>query len=189
MTGPAAETAWSKGMGELGVKTYAKIQDDAANAANILNSTAQLQALMTDPNFTSGALTEPVIAAKRIIEVLGGDPANVGSMEAFKSVASRLILDSMGGSLGAGFSEGDRNFVESMSANLDTSVAGNKMIIGIQNAVAKRKLQLAEFADRYVAENGRIDESFNAAMREWAKQNPLFPQQADPGSYFAQPGN
>jgi hypothetical protein len=189
VTGPAAETAWSKGMGEYGVKVYSKIQDDAANAANILNSTAQLQALMTDPNFTSGALTEPVIAAKRIIEVLGGDPANVGSMEAFKSVASRLILDSMGGSLGAGFSEGDRKFVESMSANLDISVAGNKMIIGIQNAVAQRKLQLAEFADQYVAENGRIDERFNAAMREWAKQNPLFPQQADPGSYFAQPGD
>jgi predicted oxidoreductase len=172
-------------MGEYGVKTYAGIQDAAVNASNMLNSTAQLEALMTDPNFQSGALAEPVMAAKKIIEVLGGDPANVASMEAFRSVTSRLILDSMGGSLGAGFSEGDRKFVERMQPSLDMSMAGNRMLIGMQNAVAQRKLQIAEFADRYVAENGRIDEKFNQALRRWSQENPLFGNgSANPASYF-----
>lgn len=180
-----AEKAWEKGIGEYGVKTYEGIQSDAMNAQNILSRTAQLEALMSDTNFQSGALADSVAAGKKIIEALGGNPANVGSIEGFKSVASQLVLDSMGGSLGAGFSEGDRKFVQSIQPSLDTSVQGNKLIINMQRAIAQRKLDIAEFADQYVQEFGKIDEKFNAALRKWSEANPLFtPSASGVGSYL-----
>lgn len=184
ITMPGAEKAWDKGIGEYGVKVYERIQDEARAAGDMLNSAAQLEALMADPNFRSGALSEPMMAGKKIIEALGGDPANVSSMEAFKSVTGRLILDSMGGSLGAGFSEGDRKFVEGVQPSLDASMEGNRLILSMQRAIAARRQQIAEFADNYVAENGMLDARFNAALRKWAEANPLFTQGASAGSYF-----
>jgi len=179
----AGETAWEKGIGEAGVKTYEKIQQEASSAQDMMSNAVYLENLMRDPNFSSGALAEPAMQYKKIIEALGGEAANVGSLEAFQSVTSQMILDKMGGSLGAGFSEGDRKFVERMAPQLSTSQAGNKMIIQMNKLVAQRKMQIADFADKYIQEFGRIDEKFMGALREWSKQNPLF-DAGNASSYF-----
>jgi hypothetical protein len=170
----AQEKAWEKGLGEWGVEQYAKAQEEAANADKMLAQAAELEQLMLDPNFMSGGLAEQKMAAKKIIEALGGDPAKVESMEAFQAVSSQLVLDSMGGSLGAGFSEGDRKFVERMQPSLTTSKAGNQLIIQMTRKIAQRKKEIARFADEYIAKNGKIDAKFKSALREWSNQNPLF---------------
>ena len=179
------ETAWQKGMGEYGVKTFAAIQNEALSAQDMLSNTIVLENLMQDPNFTSGALVEPKMAYRKVIETLGGEAADVGSLEAFRAVASKLILDQMGGSLGAGFSEGDRKFVEAMGAQLSTSIEGNKMIIQINRKIGQRKLEIAGFADKYVKEKGMIDKDFMGALREWSKANPLF-ESIDPNIYLGE---
>jgi hypothetical protein len=179
----ASEKAWEKGIGELGVKTLEKIQNDAASAVDMLGQTQILQSLMNDPNFRSGALAEPQMGYKKIIEALGGDAANVGSQEAFQAVTAQLILDKMGGSLGAGFSEGDREFVERMAPQLSTSKTGNLLIIQMNNAVANRKIQINEFANKYIEENGMLDQNFNAALSRWASENPIFVD-VSAASYF-----
>ena len=180
---PGAESEWEKGMGKFGVETFSKIQNEASSAQDLLANTVVLENLMADPKFTSGALAEQKVSYAKIIEALGGDAADVGTLEAFRAVTSKLILDSMGGSLGAGFSEGDRKFVEGMGAQLSTSEEGNKMIIDLNRKIASRKLEIASFADKYVEENGRIDKSFMGALREWSKQNPLF-EAIDPTTYL-----
>ena len=178
-----SEKAWERGIGELGVKTLEKIQNDAASAVDMLGQTQILTSLMNDPAFQSGALAEPKMAYKKIIEALGGDPANVGSQEAFQAVTAQLILDKMGGSLGAGFSEGDRKFVERMAPALSTSKIGNQLIIQMNNAIANRKIQINDFANAYIAENGMLDQNFNAALSKWAKENPIFVD-VNTSSYF-----
>jgi hypothetical protein len=170
-------------MGKFGVETFTNIQNEASSAQDLLANTVVLENLMADPSFSSGALAEQKMSYAKIIEALGGDAADVGSLEAFRAVTSKLILDSMGGSLGAGFSEGDRKFVEGMGAQLSTSKQGNKMIIDLNRKIASRKLEIASFADKYVRENGRIDKSFMGALREWSKQNPLF-EAIDPTDYL-----
>jgi len=180
---PGAESEWEKGMGKFGVETFTNIQNEASSAQDLLANTVVLENLMADPSFSSGALAEQKMSYAKIIEALGGDAADVGSLEAFRAVTSKLILDSMGGSLGAGFSEGDRKFVEGMGAQLSTSKQGNKMIIDLNRKIASRKLEIASFADKYVRENGRIDKSFMGALREWSKQNPLF-EAIDPTDYL-----
>ena len=178
-----SEKAWEKGIGDLGVKTLTKIQDDAASAVDMIGQSRVLKALMNDPDFKSGALTEPVIAFKKVIEALGGDPANVGSQEAFQAVTAQLILDKMGGSLGVGFSEGDRKFVERMAPALSTSELGNQLILKMNTAVAERKIEINNFANQYIEQNGMIDQRFNSALMKWAKANPMFVD-IDPENYF-----
>ena len=178
-----SEKAWEKGIGELGVKTLTKIQDDAASAVDMIGQSRVLKALMNDPDFKSGALTEPVIAFKKVIEALGGDPANVGSQEAFQAVTAQLILDKMGGSLGVGFSEGDRKFVEKMAPALSTSELGNQLILKMNTAVAERKIEINNFANQYIEQNGMIDQRFNSALMKWAKANPMFVD-INPENYF-----
>ncbi len=180
---PGAESEWEKGIGKFGVETFSKIQNEASSAQDLLANTVVLENLMADPSFSSGALAEQKMSYAKIIEALGGDAADVGSLEAFRAVTSKLILDSMGGSLGAGFSEGDRKFVEGMGAQLSTSKEGNKMIIDLNRKIASRKLEIASFADNYVKENGMIDQRFMGALREWSQQNPLF-KAVDASSYL-----
>jgi hypothetical protein len=174
------ETEWAKGMAKAGVDQLNQIRSDATAAQGILNQTAALRNLMSDPNFDSGAFAESKMGMKRVIEALGGDPANVESMEAFKSVTSQLILDKMGGSLGAGFSEGDRKFVEQMVPQISATKSGNMLIIALNEAIAKRKMQINDFANQYIKENGMIDANFDAALRKWAKENPM----ANANKYF-----
>jgi hypothetical protein len=180
---PGAESEWEKGMGKFGVEIFSNITKEALSAQDLLANTVVLENLMADPKFTSGALAEQKVSYAKIIEALGGDAADVGTLEAFRAVTSKLILDSMGGSLGAGFSEGDRKFVEGMGAQLSTSEEGNKMIIDMNRKIASRKLEIASFADKYLEENDRIDKNFMGALRRWSKQNPLF-EAIDPTTYL-----
>lgn len=171
---PDAEKAYDKGMGEWAVKTYTTIQDQAAAAADQIGNLSYMESLMNDPNFISGTGTEAIISMRKLVEALGGNPADVGSIEAFRGATAQAVLGQMGGSLGAGFSNADRSFVESMAANLDNSVAGNRLIIETQRKVAQRKLELAQLADEYVARYGRLDGNWPKVMRAFAEANPLF---------------
>lgn len=172
---PGDEKAWSKGMGEIATKHFEDISSSAMSAMDTLGTLTQIEALMADPAFSSGTGTEAVTSMKKIVAALGGDPADVGSIEAFRAAVSGLTLDMMGGSLGAGFSEGDRKFVTSIAPNLDNTVQGNKAIVDIQRAIAERKIQIADLADQYIAENEMLDAKWPGYLREWARKNPLFP--------------
>lgn len=176
---PDAEKAYDKGMGEWAVKTYTTIQDQAAAASDQIGNLSYMESLMNDPNFISGTGTEAIISMRKLVEALGGNPADVGSIEAFRGATAQAVLGQMGGSLGAGFSNADRSFVESMAANLDNSVAGNRMIIEAQRKIARRKIELAQLADEYVARYGRLDGNWPKVMRAYGEANPLF---GPPGS-------
>lgn len=175
----AGETAWDKGIGEYGVNTYVGTQNAANSAIETLGNLQQMEVLMDDPNFRSGTGADALSSAAKIVELLGGNPAEVSSMEAFRAQVSNSVLSKLGGSLGAGFSDGDRRFIETTVPNLTNSVEGNKLIISIARNMANRQIQIGQMADQYVAQNGRLDAGWNAFIRNWANQNPLFPVNPD----------
>ena len=177
------EDAWKKGLGEYGIKMLTDITEDANNAQNILMRSRQLENLMADPAFQSGALTESLNEAKKIVEALGGDPANVSSMETFRSITSQLVLDSMGGSLGAGFSEGDRKFVVDIQPSLDKTMASNRNLVSMQQKIAQRKLLIQQMATQYIEQNGILDTGFNILLAKFTKDNPVF-DLIDTNTYF-----
>jgi hypothetical protein len=177
------EDAWKKGLGEYGISMLEKITEDANNAQNILMRSRQLQNLMADPKFRSGALQEGLVEARKIVEALGGDPANVSSMENFRSITSQLVLDSMGGSLGAGFSEGDRKFVVDIQPSLDKSMESNQALVSMQQKIANRKLLIQQMANQYIEKNGILDTGFNILLAKFTEANPVF-EVKNPEDYF-----
>ena len=115
---------------------------------------------------------------------MGGDPeraAGIGSKEAFNALSSRLILDLMGGSLGAGFSDGDRTFVTTMGPQLGTTQEGNLKILLFNEPIAQRQIDIKDFAVAYVNEidtltgkkRGALDSQFEDALSIWAEENQL----------------
>ena len=177
------QDAWEKGIGEYGVDMLKNITKDANNAQNILMRSRQLENLMADPAFKSGALTEGLNEARKIVEALGGDPANVSSMETFRSITSQLVLDSMGGSLGAGFSEGDRQFVVDIQPSLDKTIESNRNLVSMQQKIANRKLLIQQMANQYIEQNGILDTGFNILLAKFTEANPVF-EKVDPNNYF-----
>ncbi|WP_395451211.1 hypothetical protein ACHMW7_16295 [Aminobacter sp. UC22_36] len=85
----------------------------------------------------------------------------------------------MGGSLGSGFSNADRDFVTDQVPTLSNTPEGNRALIEVQKKIAQRKIQIAKLARDYAKTNeGRIDAGFDEALAGWSEQNPLFPTKA-----------
>lgn len=171
---PAQENAYDKGLGEWAVKTYTGVQDAAASASDQIANLSRMEVLMNDPNFRSGTGTDAVVSMQKLVEALGGNPADVGSVEAFRAASTQAVMAQLGGSLGAGFSNADRDFIMGMTANLDNSIQGNRIIIEAQKRIAQRKIELARLADEYIAKNGRLDQNWPQTMRKYAETYPLF---------------
>lgn len=161
-------------------KDFHDILTQGRDAQSTLGSLNVMEQAMSDPGFYSGAGGETVLQLKRFGAALGMNPEGISSMETFQSQAKQLALAAMGGSLGSGFSNADRDFVTGQVAGLENTPAGNKKLLAITRELTKRKIQIADLAGRYAdmpEHGGQIDRGFDAYLRQWAEANPLFPQQ------------
>ena len=163
------------------VNRYFKIVDEGQIAVDAYGKMGMLRQLMLDPNFTSGAFTESKDNLSKIFVALGGNPerlVGVDTREAFDALSKDLILAKMGGSLGAGFSEGDRKFVEKQVPQLGTTKEGNLQILLINEIIQERKIALMNLANEYAEEQREkgkppIDIAFFNAMAEFGRENSL----------------
>ncbi|WP_299973422.1 hypothetical protein [Devosia sp. 66-22] len=159
------------GMGDM----MTSIQKDAFAAISGLNTLDAMTEAMKDPNFYSGFGGEQVKALKQAAVAIGiANPESVTSMETFNAMAKQAALDTMGGSLGTGFSNADRSFVEQQVAGITNTPEGNAALMDIQRKMARRRIQIATLADQYAKEHGKLDSGFTTALAQWAEQNPLF---------------
>ena len=170
------ESQQDRTLGEGFGKQLLDIDKEGAASISALNSIAIIKNAMQDPNFYSGAGGTAVQALKQAYVAMGGDPSVAASTEAFNAQANKMVIDSMGGSLGTGFSNADRNFVVAQQPNLGNTPVGNKLLVDIAEKVAKRKIEIAALARQYkAAHGGKFDDGFYDELAQWAKANPLFP--------------
>lgn len=174
------ENEYSKTINAGEAKRFLGFQDTARSAQDQLNSLQVMENAIKDPNFYSGPGAETfALPIKRAVAAFGGDPASAASMETFRAQANKAVLDSMGGSLGTGFSNADRDFVVSQVPGLPNTPEGNKALIDVNRKVAQRKIEISKMARQYAARNkGRIDAGFDDELAAWAEKNPLFPRPA-----------
>lgn len=172
-----AERGYDKTVGEGYAKRFLTMQDDAQAAQRTLNGLQVMENAMQDPTFYSGSGEAYVNSLKRLGASVGINPDSVSSVETFNALAKQAALDSMGGSLGTGFSNADRDFVTEQVPSLSNTPAGNAKLIEIQRKLNQRKLEIAGLARQYAAQHdGRIDTGFDGYVSRWAEQNPLFPK-------------
>lgn len=175
-----AEKGFDKTLGEGYGKHFLDVQDQARAAQRALNALEVMDQALADPGFYSGAGGETVQQLKRIGASLGMDADGISSMETFNAMSKQAALDAMGGSLGTGFSNADRDFVVDQVPNLGNTQEGNRQLVEIQRKLNRRKLEIAQIARQYAARNeGRIDPGFDDYLARWAEQNPLFPPKPD----------
>lgn len=179
MPGQTTETAYDKEIGTKYANRFMEVQDKGSNASRGLNTIAVMRQAMNQPGFYSGTGAQAVQYGKRLLSSLGVSDAEVNglaSMEQFSSMSKQAALDAMGGSLGNGFSNADRDFVTGQVAALDTSEPGNRALLDIQEKVLKRQQEIAKMAGDYANKHGgRIDAGFDSLLIDWSEKNPLFP--------------
>lgn len=174
------ENQFDKTAGEAAAKTYTAIQDEGLAAATGISTLTAMETAMADPNFYSGTGAGMVEGLQRAAVSFGiSDPSSVTSMESFNALAKNAALSAMGGSLGAGFSNADRDFVEKQVPTLGNTPEGNREIIRIQKALLRRKQEMADLAAQYAAEREAEGKRFDTAgfqkrAKEFAEANPLF---------------
>lgn len=185
------EGEYDKARGKFLADSLNAIETDEKAARSANSALAAAEEAMSQPGFYSGSGGQAVLIAKRAAQAMGLDPEGVDSAEAFNALASRAVLDSIGGSLGAQVSNSDREFIERQAINLGNSPEGNRAIITIQRRLNDRKIEVAKMAREYERKNGRLDAGFNDELAAWAEQNPLF-SESDPifggGAAQAAPG-
>jgi hypothetical protein len=174
-TSYGSEKSYDRTVGEGYGKSFLTMRDDASAARRTLTGLDVMEQAMRDPNFYSGTGEPFVNGLKRIGASIGVNPDSVTSVETFNAMSKQAALDSMGGSLGTGFSNADRQFVVDQVPSLANTPAGNQKLIGILRKIAQRKVQLAQLAQEYAADHdGRIDAGFDSYLTEWGEANPLF---------------
>lgn len=170
-----AEKGFDKTVGEGYGKRFLGMQEEAQGAQRALNALNIMEQSLNDPNFYSGFGAERTLQLKRIGAAMGLDPKGITSMETFNSMTKQAALDTMGGSLGTGFSNADRDFVIDQVPNAGNTPEGNRRLVEIQRKLNQRKQEIAQIARGYAAEhNGRIDAGFDDYLSKWAEANPLF---------------
>ena len=169
-------------------EAFMQIQNSALAAVQGMGTLDAMEQTLADPGFYSGFGGEQVLSLKQAAAAIGIDPEGVTSMETFNALSKKAALDAMGGSLGAGFSNADRGFVEQQVASLGTSPEGNRQLIQLQRKLAERKIEIAQLANQYAQAKGGIDAGFTDFLAQWSEANPLFPQTAQPGAGGTVPG-
>jgi len=104
-----------------------------------------------------------------------------GNIEAADAIANKLALDFMGGSLGAGFSNADRDFVRSITPQVASTPQGRKLLIDFGIKKAQRDQETASRARAWQQRFGRLDRpdgtgrNFYEYLDAHAAANPLVP--------------
>jgi hypothetical protein len=163
-------------------KSYGDLQVDLAtkgrNAASTLNTLSLMEQAMRAPGFYSGVGGEGVKRANQFLGALGvKDPKAASAAEVFDALSNKVVLDGLGGSLGPGISNTDRDYIARTAPTLAQSEQGNRDLIGIARSLAQRQQAVAKLARDYAgAHGGRLDAGFDQQLEDFAAQNPLFPQ-------------
>jgi hypothetical protein len=152
---------------------YVTMQQDALAAMRGMASLDAMEQAMADPGFYSGFGSDQIMGLKRAAAAIGIDPEGVTSMETFGALSKQAALDAMGGSLGTGFSNADRDFVEQQVPTLANTPEGNRALLGIQRKLQQRKIDIANLAEQYRLANGNMT-GFVQFLSEWAEANPVF---------------
>ena len=150
---PEGESEFVK---RLGVKDADRVdaaistRDTAVSSLNSLNKLATLPA----DQLISGQFASGRVGATNLLSTIGlASPTDVNKLnksQEYQKVAGDVILQTLGGKLGSGFSNADRDFIASLVPQLETSPEARRQLIGfMQNKnqeIVQETLRLEDYA-------------------------------------------
>ena len=180
----SGEKEFDKAVGKDYGETFVDINKKARDSVGALGNLTLMEKLVNNPDFYSGTGGQTATTIKKGLVALGIKDADTAAPnELFQKLSQKTVLDAAGGSLGTGFSNADRDFLQGTVANISNTPEGNRQIIAVAKAVENRKQQVAQLARDYAkAHGGRIDAGFDQNLAQWATQNPVFNAGNSPAS-------
>jgi len=169
------EKAYDQAVGKNYGEQFVKLQTDARAAGSGIATLDQMDKLMDTPGFRSGKGATFELGVRQALAAVGGDQSTPASMEAFRALANKSVVDDLGG-LGNQVSNTDRDFIAATAANLTNTPEGNKQIIDIKRKLLRRKQEMAQLAREYIANSPskRLDSGFDDIAQKYADEHPLF---------------
>ncbi|MBC2768556.1 hypothetical protein [Pusillimonas minor] len=190
----AGDKAWDTESAKLFAKRYDDITAGAMNAQQMMGM-YDLAEQALDSGVRTGFGADTEIGLRQFGAALGIDtsPEKLAGGELIRAIQNRMALAmrSPDGGMGmpGALSDRDIQFLKDSQVGIDRSPEGNRRMLQAFRAMEKRKIELSKLADDYIEKNGRLDTGFNAAVRQYANQNPLFESAGSAVSGPAQPAN
>lgn len=141
----------------------AKRVDDAAtardNAIAGLNNLNQL-ANLNEQELIGGAFATTRVGAVNFLNTLGlvgeRDVQRLSASEQYAKTASDLVLQTLGGRLGAGFSNEDRKFIERIVPQLENSADARRQLITFMQTKFTNIVNEADRLENYARDNNSL---------------------------------
>jgi len=177
---PAPETAEEKALGQVFGEEFKEI-NKAGNLANVNDQKLEvLMNLTQSENLNSGKFGDLRTEVQKFAEEFGFDPKlqDVTIAEVVGGVSGGLVLDGLQAFPGS-ISNGERDFVKSITAGMTTTKEGNKYLLQInkrQNELAK---EYSNVANDWISRNGGLSKkdkelgSWGSYKKQWHEANPL----------------
>jgi hypothetical protein len=150
---PEGESEFVKALGKKDaerVDAAITLRDTAVSTINSLNKLASLP----DNQLITGQFATGRVGATNLLVTLGlaapSDTNKLVSSQEYQKVAGDVILQTLGGKLGSGFSNADREFIQGLIPQLETNPAARRQLISfMQNKnqeIVKESIRLENYA-------------------------------------------
>ena len=147
------ETEFSKELGKADAKKVESAMVTRDNSIGALNSLNRLNQLNQN-DLISGTFATGRLGATNLLSTLGlasgKDVDRLSASENYQKTAGDVILATLGGKLGAGFSNEDRRFIQSLVPQLENSPQARKQLIefmvGKNQSIVEETTRLENYA-------------------------------------------
>lgn len=181
MTQTPQDAAYGSNLATAAAERYKGLQTAGQSAPQKISRLKQIEGLLGD--YEGGKFGPTGVELASALNSLGFKmDKRMSNAQAADAIGNQLVLDLNGGSLGTGFSNADRSFLEKTVPGLRQSSGGRKQLINIGVATYQRQADIANKARQWQSRFGRIDapdatgKTFEDYLQAWSETNPVFGQ-------------
>lgn len=157
----AQETSFAKQRGELQAKSLADAETQAKASSNAVNRLTGMEKLNKGTMIT-GPLAGTAIGAGQFLSSLGllsSDSAKtLSSSEVYDKLAKDLVMQDLGGKLGANISNADRDFIEARIPQLRNSAQARTELIGKLKEIHSKNIDYYQRMAKHANAKGSLND-------------------------------
>ena len=150
------EESFVKELGVLDAKKVSGAQTVRDSSISTLNALNTLASLPSD-QLISGQFASGRIGATNLLTTLGlaspEDAARLATSQQYQKVAGDVVLQTLGGKLGSGFSNADREFISSLIPQLETNPEARRKLITFMQGKNQSIIAEANSLEDFAREN------------------------------------
>lgn len=157
----AQETSFAKQRGELQAKSLADAETQAKASSNAVNRLTGMEKLNKGTMIT-GPLAGTAIGAGQFLSSLGllspDSAKTLSSSEVYDKLAKDLVMQDLGGKLGANISNADRDFIEARIPQLRNSAQARTDLIGKLKEIHTKNIDYYQRMSKHANAKGSLND-------------------------------